>query len=61
MGITDPGPKSLGSTEAMEISRETSPFYGNWISQQEHDLEVARDAIERRDFAQLATIAGHNC
>jgi diphosphomevalonate decarboxylase len=61
VAITETGPKATGSTEAMELSRETSPFYGNWILQQEHDLEVARTAIAQRDFAQLATIAEHNC
>ena len=61
VAITASGPKATGSTEAMEISRETSPFYGNWISQQEHDLEVARTAIAGQDFAQLAAIAEHNC
>lgn len=61
VAITETGPKATGSTEAMEISRQTSPFYSNWISQQEHDLEVARSAIVRRDFAKLATIAEHNC
>jgi len=61
VAITASGPKATGSTEAMEISRETSPFYGNWIAQQEHDLEVARTAIAGQDFTQLAAIAEHNC
>ena len=61
VAITQTGPKATGSTEAMEISRETSPFYDNWVAQQEYDLEAARAAIDRRDFAQLATIAEHNC
>ena len=61
VAITASGPKATGSTEAMEISRETSPFYSNWIAQQEHDLEVARTAIAGQDFTQLAAIAEHNC
>jgi diphosphomevalonate decarboxylase len=61
VAITETGPKATGSTEAMEISRETSPFYNNWVQQQEHDLEVARTAIARQDFAELAAIAEHNC
>jgi len=61
IAITASGPKATGSTEAMEISRETSPFYSNWIAQQEHDLEVARTAIAGQDFTQLAAIAEHNC
>jgi len=61
VAITASGPKATGSTEAMEISRESSPFYNNWIAQQEHDLDVARTAIAGKDFTQLATIAEHNC
>ncbi|NQV86953.1 MAG: diphosphomevalonate decarboxylase [Woeseiaceae bacterium] len=61
VAITETGPKSTSSTVAMELSRQTSPFYDSWISQQEHDLDVAREAILQRDFTQLANIAEHNC
>jgi diphosphomevalonate decarboxylase len=45
----------------MEISRETSPFYERWVSDQPNDLQTARAAIEARDFHALGTIAEHNC
>ena len=61
VAITATGPKATGSTEAMEISRVSSPFYDTWVAQQEHDLAVARTAIARQDFAELAAIAEHNC
>ena len=61
IAITEAGPKPLGSTEAMEISRRTSPFYSSWVDQQEQDLAAARDAIARQDFGQLAAVAEHNC
>lgn len=61
VAITSSGPKPVGSGEAMEISRKTSPFYGRWVEQQPHDLEIARDAIREHDFDKLATIAEHNC
>jgi len=61
IAITATGPKGVGSTRAMEISRETSPFYSSWISQQDQDLNVARDAIAGEDFAALANVAEHNC
>ncbi len=61
VAITASGPKPVGSTEAMELSRKTSPFYSSWIEQQPHDLGVARDAIMQRDFEKLATVAEHNC
>ncbi len=61
VAITATGPKPVGSTEAMETSRETSPFYTRWVEQQKTDLDEARDAIRSRDFARLATVAEHNC
>ncbi len=61
VAITETGPKPVGSTEAMEISRRTSPFYSSWVEQQQHDLDTARGAIADRDFARLAAIAEHNC
>lgn len=61
VAITETGPKATGSTEAMEISRETSPFYDSWIEQQDRDLDIARAAILQQDFAALANVAEHNC
>lgn len=61
VAITETGPKSIGSTEAMEISRKTSPFYSKWIEDQDEDLALARDAIVAKDFHKLAGVAEHNC
>lgn len=59
--VTDTGPKSMGSTRAMSLSRETSPFYDAWVSGQERDLALARQAIRDRDFQLLADISEHSC
>ena len=61
VAITATGPKAVGSTEAMEASRRTSPFYTRWVEQQQADLDEARDAIAARDFSRLAAVAEHNC
>ncbi|MGI9232717.1 MAG: diphosphomevalonate decarboxylase, partial [Woeseiaceae bacterium] len=61
VAITTKGPKTVGSTEAMEISRMTSPFYSEWVEKQEQDLTLAREAIRTRDFQKLAAVAEHNC
>ena len=61
VAITETGPKPVGSTAAMEVSRETSPFYASWIEQQDRDLDIARVAIQQHDFAKLAAISEHNC
>jgi diphosphomevalonate decarboxylase len=59
--VTSKAPKPIGSGEAMEVSRRTSPFYSRWVEEQEMDLATARDAIVMRDFGKLASIAEHNC
>jgi diphosphomevalonate decarboxylase len=61
VAITASGPKAVGSTEAMEISRKTSPFYTRWVEQQGLDLDEARLAIAQQDFSKLAAVAEHNC
>ena len=61
VAITETGPKPVGSTEAMEISRQTSPFYDSWIEQQPQDLHAAREAIAQRNFHALAAVAEYNC
>jgi diphosphomevalonate decarboxylase len=59
--VTELSAKPVGSSEAMEISRRTSPFYERWIREQEADLDTARQALAARDFAALADVAEHNC
>jgi diphosphomevalonate decarboxylase len=61
VAITSDGPKPVGSGEAMEISRKTSPFYGRWVDDQVHDLTIAREAIHAQDFEKLADVSEHNC
>ncbi len=61
VAITRAGPKPVGSGDAMEISRRTSPFYQRWVDAQDDDLAVAREAIATRDFGALAGVAEHNC
>jgi len=59
--VTESAAKPVGSGEAMEISRKSSPFYSRWVEEQPMDLATARDAIAVRDFGKLASIAEHNC
>jgi diphosphomevalonate decarboxylase len=61
IAITAPGPKPVSSGDAMEISRQTSPFYARWVEQQSDDLTEARAAIQERDLSRLGAIAEHNC
>lgn len=61
VAVTASGPKSIGSTEAMEISRKTSPFYSAWVDRQSDDLDRARAAIREKDFRALAAVSEHSC
>ena len=61
VAITASTPKRVSSTDAMELSRKTSPFFERWVEQQPQDLDVARKAVAARDFAALASISEHNC
>ncbi|MFQ5982662.1 MAG: diphosphomevalonate decarboxylase, partial [Woeseiaceae bacterium] len=61
VAITESAPKQLSSGEAMIRSAKTSPFYNSWVERQSDDLSAARQAIESRDFEQLAVVAEHNC
>lgn len=61
IAITEENVKPVSSSEAMNRSAETSPFYSSWLEQQSEDLASARDAVLRKDFAQLAAVSEHNC
>jgi diphosphomevalonate decarboxylase len=57
VGVSDPGPKALGSTRAMELTRETSPYYAAWIETARTQLAGAIEAVAHRDLERLGAIA----
>ena len=61
IAITTTASKPVSSTEAMERSRQTSPFYERWVSDQPADLDLARQAIDDRDIEKLGAVSEHNC
>lgn len=52
--------KAIGSREAMAHTRETSPLYAAWPETVARDLVALKEAIHRRDFTRLGTIAEDN-
>jgi len=48
--------KDVGSTEGMERSRLTSPYYDAWVKTAPADVTAALQAIERRDLPALGAI-----
>ena len=59
--ITSEFPKTIGSTEGMNHTAATSPYYTAWINQQPADLAAMRRAIQQRDFEQVIDISEFSC
>jgi diphosphomevalonate decarboxylase len=55
VAITASGRKSVGSTEAMNRTRSTSPFYPTWVLQAPSLFVEAKNAVMARDLARLGT------
>jgi diphosphomevalonate decarboxylase len=61
IAITATGPKAVSSRGGMAASRDTSPYYAEWVRSHESDLDAGEAAVQRRDFPALAELAEHNC
>jgi diphosphomevalonate decarboxylase len=61
VAITSDQTKSQPSSKGMELTRLTSPFYSAWIRDIKIDLPQLRQAINDRDFEQLALVSEHSC
>jgi len=57
IAISERGRKSVGSTEGMQRTARTAPFYAAWVDNQPADLALARSAIAARDFGALAEVS----
>lgn len=54
------GEKPLRSTQAMERTALTSPYYAAWLAAVEPDLAEARAAVAARDLARLGRVSERN-
>lgn len=61
VAITSTAKKSIGSTEGMERTRSTAPYYDAWVKSVDTDLVNAQRAMAARDFTRLAEVAEHSC
>ncbi|MDT8448575.1 MAG: diphosphomevalonate decarboxylase [Wenzhouxiangellaceae bacterium] len=57
IAVSDRSRKPIGSTDGMELTARTSPFYPAWVANQPADLATARRAIAERDFEALAQVS----
>jgi diphosphomevalonate decarboxylase len=61
VAVTDRTPKAVGSSEGMERTRTTSPYFNAWLETAETDFSEGCRAVETRDFDKLADVAEHSC
>ncbi|MCA9567838.1 MAG: diphosphomevalonate decarboxylase [Myxococcales bacterium] len=60
VAVVNEGPKAVGSTDGMEASRHTSPYYKGWVDSAPADVEAAKDAIYDRDLDALGRVMEHS-
>lgn len=53
--------KSIGSTEGMNRTAETSPFYRTWVKTQSADLDAMRKAIKQKNFERVGELTEYSC
>jgi len=58
---TAKGPKPIGSTDGMQRSADTSPYYPAWVASSEPDLARGERALADRDLAALGAAMEHSC
>lgn len=61
IAITSEQKKKTGSTDGMEASRLTSPFYQPWIESSGKDIDEMREAIVKKDFEKVAQVSEFSC
>jgi len=60
VALTATGPKSVSSTDAMERSRKTSPYYRAWVEHAPRWAVAIKRAIRDRDLAALGSAMEHS-
>jgi len=56
VAIVESGPKPVGSTEGMERTTATSPYYPAWVATSDTDIQDAKAAIAARDLGRLGQV-----
>ncbi len=56
VAVVKAGRKDTGSTDGMNHTQATSPFFDAWVATAEADLPEAKDAVLARDLERLGTL-----
>jgi len=59
--ITSKLEKKIKSREAMRRTVETSPYYSGWLHSIDKDIQIMKEAINKKHFSKVGTIAETNC
>jgi diphosphomevalonate decarboxylase len=67
VAVTSEGRKAVGSTDGMQHTAKTSPYYASWVDSAPRLCAHVRQGVERRDLAfvgaamEQSTLAMHAC
>ena len=61
IAITSNEKKAVSSTQGMNLSRDTSPFYKTWTDTSADNFAAASQAINQKNFQALAEVAELSC
>jgi diphosphomevalonate decarboxylase len=61
VGVAGEAPKDTLSTDGMQRTARTSPYFGPWVEQHPAELVAAQQAIARRDLETLGEITERSC
>lgn len=59
--ITNTEIKKTSSRNGMLISKNTSPYYSNWVNTSEYDINAMKFALKERDFNKIADLSIRSC
>lgn len=60
VAVVSSAPKAMGSTQGMEHTKSTSPFYPAWVQSSEKDIRIGHDAVLNRKFTILGEQMEHS-
>lgn len=61
IAITETASKKIDSTQGMQSSAASSPYYDAWVNSSPDDLSAMRAAIAARDFAKVGELTEFSC
>jgi len=59
--VTSTKEKDIGSTEGMNLTANTSPYYNSWIQSTNNEISEMKDAIGKKDFEKVGELAEFSC